>query len=95
MDVESADYCIVVVLGLVNADSLVEIESEDESLDILNWQLIIANDLESYIHVADTYPTSSDEIIYCSAVQMDEDIISIVVDEDGSQLVQFRLRVSQ
>lgn len=69
--------CMAGALVLMDADSLVEIESEDESLDTLNLQLIKANDLESSLHVADLCPTISDEIVLCSAVRLDEDRISL------------------
>ena len=54
-----SEDCLVGALNSLDADLLADIEFEDESLEIVNWQLIKATDLESILFDPDLCPIIS------------------------------------
>ena len=74
--------CLTETLNSMEVDNLLaDIEFEDNSVDLINWQLIKAADL-NYINNLDFYPVITDEVVLCSLEEVKQDCrISLINDE--------------
>ena len=75
--------CYAETLNSMEGDNLLAgIEFEDNSVDLINWQLIKATGL-NHINNLDFYPIITDEVVLCSLDEVQEDC-RISLSNDGA-----------